>query len=227
MKTKYIPCTKELRKVSGASNDEDWDKVASLLPFLEIFYETTLSFSRSSYVSGNTFVEEIYDIGYTINRYVDDLNNRLKNTLTSLFDYYASLHPSSTQMRSYSLGPNSSGLHGGEREIRKLKGTNLRKDYVTKVELNDTSETTTELDKYLGDKYVRDNDNFDILDWWLVDALICTQDWIHTSHEPIMIEESLQALENMEEEMKDLTLEQPTIIIDETSKVLEQCNISL
>ncbi|KAK8510038.1 hypothetical protein V6N12_035361 [Hibiscus sabdariffa] len=114
----------ELRKVGGAPDDEDWDKIASFLPFLQIFYETTLSFSGSRYVTGNTFVEEIYDIGYTINRSVDDLNDGVKN-------------------------------------------------------------------------------------------------WIRASHDPIIIEENLLALENMEEEMQDLTLEQPTIIIDETNEVPE------
>ncbi|KAK8984818.1 hypothetical protein V6N11_020131 [Hibiscus sabdariffa] len=44
---------------------------------------------------------------------------------------------------------------------------------------------------------------------------------IHASHDPIIVEESLLALENMEEEMQDLTLEQPTIIINETSEVPE------
>ncbi|KAK8561892.1 hypothetical protein V6N12_048948 [Hibiscus sabdariffa] len=73
MKTKYLPYTKELRKVGGAPDDEDWDKVTSFLPFLEIFYDTTLSFSGSRYMTDNTFVEQIYDIGYTINHYVDDL----------------------------------------------------------------------------------------------------------------------------------------------------------
>ncbi|KAK9045119.1 hypothetical protein V6N11_059008 [Hibiscus sabdariffa] len=72
-KTKYLPYTKELRKIGGVPDDEDWDKVASFLPFLEIFYDTTLSFSGSRYATGNTFVEQIYDIGYTINRYIDDL----------------------------------------------------------------------------------------------------------------------------------------------------------
>ncbi|KAK8563348.1 hypothetical protein V6N12_050835 [Hibiscus sabdariffa] len=115
---------KELRKIGGAPDDEDWDKIASFLPFLQMFYEATLSFSGSRYVTGNTFVEEVYDIGYTINRSVDDLNDGVKN-------------------------------------------------------------------------------------------------WIRASHDPIMIEESLLALENMEEEMQDLTLEQPTIIIDETSEVPE------
>ncbi|KAE8674722.1 Detected protein of unknown function [Hibiscus syriacus] len=136
-----------------------------------------------------------------------------------------------------------SSAHGGE-EIQKLKGTNLRKDFVNEVELFDTSETT-ELDKYLGDTCVREMDELDILSWWSmqtinypilmrmtcdvlaipvstvalestfstggrvldsfrtsltprsVEALICTQDWIRASHNTIMVEESLLALENL------------------------------
>ncbi|KAK8490312.1 hypothetical protein V6N11_045223 [Hibiscus sabdariffa] len=87
----------------------------------------------------------------------------------------------------------------GDGGIRKLKGTNLRKDFVNEVELFDTSETT-ELDK-------------------LVEALICTQDWIRPSHNTIVVEENLLALENMEEEMQDLVSKQLTIIIDETNEV--------
>ncbi|KAK8564885.1 hypothetical protein V6N12_058465 [Hibiscus sabdariffa] len=33
LKTKYLPYTKELRKVGGAPDDEDWDKIASFPPF--------------------------------------------------------------------------------------------------------------------------------------------------------------------------------------------------
>ncbi|GMI64575.1 DAYSLEEPER [Hibiscus trionum] len=227
LKTKYLPYTKKLRKVGGAPDDEDWDKVSSFLPFLEIFYETTLSFSGSRYVTGNTFVEQIYDIGYTINRYVDDLqssdglrsmarqmklkfdkywanvNNlnvlmfitlvldprhklryvewivrrsydpsnsyvlcqRIKDVLTSLFDFYAFMQPSSTQKTPCSANPTSSG-QDGKGGIRKLKGTNLRKDYVTKIESADTFETMTELDRYLGDKCASESDDFDILVWW-------------------------------------------------------------
>ncbi|KAK9040451.1 hypothetical protein V6N11_015610 [Hibiscus sabdariffa] len=185
----------ELRKVGGAPDDEDWDKIASFLPFLQIFYETTLSFSGSRHKL--RYVEWIVRRSYDASDSYD-LCHRIKSTLTSLFDFYASLHPSSTQTRSCSFNPYSSGLDG-DGEIRKLKGTNLRNDYVTEIELNDTSETTTEL----------------------VEALVCTQDWISASHDPIIIEENLLALENMEEEMQDLTLEQPTIIIDETNEVPE------
>ncbi|KAK8506246.1 hypothetical protein V6N12_019939 [Hibiscus sabdariffa] len=226
MKTKYLPYTKELRKVGGAPDDEDWDKVASFLPFLEIFYDTTLSFSGSRYVTGNTFVEQIYDIGYTINHYVDDLQlsdglrsmarqmklkfdkywanvnhlnvlmfislvldprhklryaewithrsydptnafvlcQRIKDVLKKLFDFYASKHLSSTQKTSCTGNPNSSSrgqTQGGEGEVRKLKGTNLRKDYVNEIESIDTFETMTELDRYLGDNCAREK----IMSW--------------------------------------------------------------
>ncbi|KAK9035076.1 hypothetical protein V6N11_077127 [Hibiscus sabdariffa] len=197
MKTKYLPYTKELRKVGGAPDDEDWDKVASFLPFLEMFYETTLSFSGSRYVTGNTFVEQIYDIGYTINHYVDDLqlndglrsmarqmklkfdkywanvNNlnvlmfislvldprhklryvewivrrsydptnssvlclRIKDVLTRLFDFYASMHPSSTQKTSCSGNPNSS----------EMKDLISEQPTIVIDETNEVSDTTHEL----------------------------------------------------------------------------------
>uniref|UniRef100_A0A803MR49 BED-type domain-containing protein n=1 Tax=Chenopodium quinoa TaxID=63459 RepID=A0A803MR49_CHEQI len=49
MKTKFSPYTKELMKqpVGGAPDDEDWDKIQSFLPFLEIFYNATLKLSGS------------------------------------------------------------------------------------------------------------------------------------------------------------------------------------
>ncbi|KAK8589867.1 hypothetical protein V6N12_024257 [Hibiscus sabdariffa] len=191
-------------KVGGPPDDKDWEKVTVFLPFLEIFYKATLSFSRLRYVTGNNFVEEIFDIGYTINRYLAELNlglrsiasqikmkfdkywanvnnvnvlmfitlvldsrhklryvewivrrsydpnnsfvlcQRIKDTLTSLFDFNAYSQPSAPQMKSLSMDDVGHGDGG----IRKLKGTNLRKDFVTEIELFDTSETT-ELEKYL------------------------------------------------------------------------------
>lgn len=52
LKTKYTPYTREVRTISGAPDDEDWDKVACFLPFLELFYEATLTLSGSRYVTG-------------------------------------------------------------------------------------------------------------------------------------------------------------------------------
>ncbi|KAL4379009.1 hypothetical protein GQ457_02G030430 [Hibiscus cannabinus] len=322
--TKCIPYTKELRKVGSPLDDEDWNKVIVFFPFLEIFYDTTLSFPGLRYVTVNNFVEEIFDIGYTINRYLDDSNlglrsmasqmkmefdkywanvnsvnvlmfiplvldlrhklrcvewivrcsydpsnsfvlcQRIKDTLASLFNFYASSQPSAPQMKARSMDDVGHGDGG----IRKLKGINMRKDFVTEIELFDTSETI-ELDKYLGDKCVRETDDFDVLSWCsmqtmnylilmrmtrdvlaipifivasesvfsmgghvldsfrtsltprLVEVLICTQYWIRASHDTIIIEESLLTLENIEEEMQDLTSEQPTIIIDYTNEVAD------
>ncbi|KAL2927661.1 Zinc finger BED domain-containing protein RICESLEEPER 3, partial [Bienertia sinuspersici] len=93
MKTKFSPYTKELMKqpVGGAPDDENWDKIQSFLPFIEIFYNATLKLSGSRYVTGNTFVEEIYDIGYTIYDYVSDPNEDVKNMTNQMklkFDKY-------------------------------------------------------------------------------------------------------------------------------------------
>ncbi|XP_021762459.1 zinc finger BED domain-containing protein RICESLEEPER 2-like [Chenopodium quinoa] len=98
MKTKLSPYTKELIKqpVGGAPDDEDWNKIQSFLPLLEIFYNATLKLSGSRYVTGNTFVEEIYDIGYTIYDCDSDPNDDVKNMTKQMklkFDkYWANVH---------------------------------------------------------------------------------------------------------------------------------------
>ncbi|KAL4571289.1 hypothetical protein LXL04_018047 [Taraxacum kok-saghyz] len=51
----------------------------------------------------------------------------------------------------------------------------------------------------------------------MVEALVCTQDWVRDCHDPINVDEILLEIEKLEEEgLKDLTVDQPTIIIDET-----------
>ncbi|KAL4573407.1 hypothetical protein LXL04_020211 [Taraxacum kok-saghyz] len=51
----------------------------------------------------------------------------------------------------------------------------------------------------------------------MVEALVCTQDWVRDCHDPINVDDILLEIEKLEEEgLKDLTVDQPTIIIDET-----------
>ncbi|KAL4592656.1 hypothetical protein LXL04_005659 [Taraxacum kok-saghyz] len=51
----------------------------------------------------------------------------------------------------------------------------------------------------------------------MVEALVCTQDWVRDCHDSINVDDILLELEKLEEEgLKDLTVDQPTIIIDET-----------
>ncbi|XP_057550584.1 zinc finger BED domain-containing protein RICESLEEPER 2-like [Amaranthus tricolor] len=54
----------------------------------------------------------------------------------------------------------------------------------------------------------------------MAEALICAQDWLRISRTSLAIEESLLALEEMEEG-NALTLEHPEVIIDETINVVE------
>ncbi|KAK8513214.1 hypothetical protein V6N12_037705 [Hibiscus sabdariffa] len=48
------------------------------------------------------------------------------------------------------------------------------------------------------------------------------KNWLRTSRSPLIIEENLLVLEELEEGMKNLTLEQPDIIIDETINSLDE-----
>ncbi|KAL4589975.1 hypothetical protein LXL04_002888 [Taraxacum kok-saghyz] len=51
----------------------------------------------------------------------------------------------------------------------------------------------------------------------MVEALVYTQDWVRDCHDPINVDDILLEIEKLEEEcLKDLTVDQPTIIIDET-----------
>ncbi|KAJ9561222.1 hypothetical protein OSB04_006382 [Centaurea solstitialis] len=51
----------------------------------------------------------------------------------------------------------------------------------------------------------------------MVEALVCTQDWLRASRRiSIILEDTFRELEILEEEsLKDLTIEQPIIAIDE------------
>ncbi|KNA24973.1 hypothetical protein SOVF_010790, partial [Spinacia oleracea] len=94
MKTKCTPYVRELLKKPlglGAPDDLDFDIVEGFLPFLAIFYEATLKLSGSRYVTGNMFVEDIYEIGFTISDYLSDPNERIRRMAEKMklkFDKY-------------------------------------------------------------------------------------------------------------------------------------------
>ena len=47
---------KELRRHGGPPIEYDWNRIEAFLPFLKIFYETTLKLSGCLYVTSNTYV---------------------------------------------------------------------------------------------------------------------------------------------------------------------------
>uniref|UniRef100_A0A803LIM0 Uncharacterized protein n=1 Tax=Chenopodium quinoa TaxID=63459 RepID=A0A803LIM0_CHEQI len=78
----------ELTKLSGVPTDIDWDHVASLLPFLKIFYDATLRLSGS--------LRKMHYVKWAINDQYDSvkaakLYDMVMNTLTLLYEHYASL----------------------------------------------------------------------------------------------------------------------------------------
>ncbi|KNA03417.1 hypothetical protein SOVF_209430, partial [Spinacia oleracea] len=94
MKTKSTPYVREiLRKPLGvgAQADLDFDIIEGFLPFLAIFHEDTLKLSGSRYVTGNMFVEGIYEIGFTISDYLSDPNEKIRRMAEKIklkFDKY-------------------------------------------------------------------------------------------------------------------------------------------
>lgn len=77
--SKDVTCIKELEKSGGAPTEEDWKKIGTFLPFLKIFYDATIKLSRSHYVTGSSYVPEIYGIGWTISSFLTHEDERIRN----------------------------------------------------------------------------------------------------------------------------------------------------
>ncbi|KAK8976572.1 hypothetical protein V6N11_049229 [Hibiscus sabdariffa] len=60
---------KELRRHFGLPDDDDWRRVEAFLPFLQIFYETTLKVSGSLHVTSNSYVPLIFGVRDLISSY--------------------------------------------------------------------------------------------------------------------------------------------------------------
>ncbi|KAL4337665.1 hypothetical protein AHAS_Ahas12G0132900 [Arachis hypogaea] len=62
----------ELNKKREVPSIQDWDYAKSVLPFLEAFYDATLHIFRSSYVTSNLYMKEVFTLGSRIQQYRDD-----------------------------------------------------------------------------------------------------------------------------------------------------------
>jgi hypothetical protein len=82
---KDASCEKESKKCEGGLIHEcDWDDVNGLLPFLKIFYEATLRFSGSRYVTSNTYLLEIFGIGIVINGLTKHPDNSISSMASNM-----------------------------------------------------------------------------------------------------------------------------------------------
>ncbi|KAK8511881.1 hypothetical protein V6N12_000917 [Hibiscus sabdariffa] len=221
-------CFKELRKLGGGPSEDDWKRVSCFLPFLSVFYDATLRLSGSSYVTCNSYAHEIYGTRLMISNNINDDDDgvrkmavqmmskhklnyvdwivrdsydetkanllclNIKMVLQSLFDVYVSSMPSS----------NMSGT-----------SSSTSTSFSTFTQSGAQSGRKVDLQQLMTSKYQRDT-GFSLTN--------ANKNWLRTSRSPLIIEENLLVLEELEEGMKNLTLEQPDIIIDETINSLDE-----
>ncbi|KAJ8428846.1 hypothetical protein Cgig2_003394 [Carnegiea gigantea] len=70
--SKSICSPLEMELHGGPQTKYNWNRIKAFLPFLKIFYETTLKLSGCLYVMDNTYVPRIYGVGYVISTYSDN-----------------------------------------------------------------------------------------------------------------------------------------------------------
>lgn len=70
---------KEFRKHGGPPTKYDWNRIEAFLPFLKVFYETTLKLSGCLYVTGNTYMSRICGVGYVISTYCENENEYIRS----------------------------------------------------------------------------------------------------------------------------------------------------
>ncbi|KAL2938242.1 Zinc finger BED domain-containing protein RICESLEEPER 2 [Bienertia sinuspersici] len=58
----------KLSKTLSVPTDEDWDRIASILPFLKFFYDATLRLSGSLYATSNVYLQELVAISKMIKK---------------------------------------------------------------------------------------------------------------------------------------------------------------
>uniref|UniRef100_A0A803MD02 hAT-like transposase RNase-H fold domain-containing protein n=1 Tax=Chenopodium quinoa TaxID=63459 RepID=A0A803MD02_CHEQI len=64
----YLKRRYELLKSGGVPEPSDWDRVASFLPLLKVFYDATLRVSGSFYIASNVYLPELVGISVLIKK---------------------------------------------------------------------------------------------------------------------------------------------------------------
>ncbi|BAT85021.1 hypothetical protein VIGAN_04251200 [Vigna angularis var. angularis] len=62
----------------GVPLEEDWEYARSILPFLKMFYDSTLRISGSSYVTSHMYMKEVFGIGKRIQQYSESSDLSIK-----------------------------------------------------------------------------------------------------------------------------------------------------
>ena len=59
----------------GPPNEDDWKNAEVFIKFLETFYEVTLKFSGSEYVTSNKYFTEIFEIQEELSTMINESDN--------------------------------------------------------------------------------------------------------------------------------------------------------
>uniref|UniRef100_A0A803LPU5 HAT C-terminal dimerisation domain-containing protein n=1 Tax=Chenopodium quinoa TaxID=63459 RepID=A0A803LPU5_CHEQI len=150
----------ELTKSNGVPTDDDWDRVASLLPFLKIFYDATLRLSGS--LRKMQYVKWAIDDQYDLDK-GKELYDKIRDALNSLYEHYAS-----QQTQSGSSPSNMVDLT--TRDMESFEDWHDMNEFEFERDIGSQSnfEKKSDLDKYLNDEREPNTigKSFDALDWW-------------------------------------------------------------
>ncbi|XP_031096895.1 zinc finger BED domain-containing protein RICESLEEPER 2-like [Ipomoea triloba] len=132
----------------------DWESIASLVKILKSFYEMTVRISSSLYVTANTFFSE-----------VSDLSRLLKNMVEA--DGTVKLMGTNMREQSNKSAPSITSDSISVRRHQSLLKSQIKKQ---RLESGDLSRKKTELEVYLVEIIVDEEDSFDLLRWWKLNS---------------------------------------------------------
>ncbi|XP_076946847.1 zinc finger BED domain-containing protein RICESLEEPER 1-like, partial [Bidens hawaiensis] len=184
-------CEKEMKKCEGGLIHEDgWISVTSLLPFLKIFYEATLRFSGSRYVTSNAYVHEIFGVGTVIDGFTTNQDSSIysmafsmkqkyikceyhqysRPELEALFELYENSMPKKQKSVEASSSSKTSipSMASSDNQTTIDIDEIMSKRFEIAIGSSETSMRESELEKYLGEDREPKDSRFDILQWWKV-----------------------------------------------------------
>ncbi|XP_019190318.1 PREDICTED: zinc finger BED domain-containing protein RICESLEEPER 2-like [Ipomoea nil] len=201
----------------------DWESVKSLVEILKCFYDMTIRISGSLYVTSNTFFSEISDLYCLLNgmveargsvklmgenmkakfeRYWGDIDKiNLMIFFSNILDPRDKLEYMATQMNH--MYGEEKGKPYYEKVIAALKelfndyaaSTPIARDVLAIPISTVASESAFSTSGRVLDPFRSS------LTPKIVEALVCTQDWLRLSNTPLSIEENLEELERFEQEI--------------------------
>ncbi|XP_055961910.1 zinc finger BED domain-containing protein RICESLEEPER 2-like [Mercurialis annua] len=259
--------------IESIPNFFDWETVKKFATCLSYFYVTTLRISGSLYVTSNMHFQEICDLSIMLDEMLvnEDIEivqmgrkmrekfnkywgpklfQTVNDKLTSLFVEYQKASVNATSSAYVSLSQSSEGVSAQTPVLpppAKKHMSLMKAKFDIQNKGIESDSRKSELEVYLSEATVENDDAFNILKWWklnsgrfpilsrmardilvvpistvasesafstsgrvldcfrssltprLVEALVCTQDWLRAESSPLVIEECLEELEPFEQ----------------------------